>query len=356
MLSPNSSSPSPSSSTCPSPSSSDSSSKGGRSRPGLDVRGSPRLLRRRLRGGLLAAVEKGSDEEASCKETRSTLQYSLVKSWSLWCWNWNIRGKLCKYHFYWCLGSSCCQDISSFLFWFFLLCITVQRGYSNSSLQEWISTICNTWLSLIHCFIWFHCHSFVQLSSTHPSTAAGGALPLRWKNSGIVLVCSFVSGAAWHLHNSSSCEQCSSPAIKNIESRQNIQPKLANNKTFDTCSQHRKMESLWYYWRNHQQTKHLSHDLWHLCCAGVDRWAYWTANQQGNIHANIPLKRLLCTQINTIYNNDFNLAIVFNCSLTVILFLDVFRVLFCAPFPGGVWKARERTDLKVRLNSGRMRL
>ena len=65
--SPNSSSPSSSSSSpAGSPNSSDSSSNGGRSRPGLDVIGSPRRLLEPRDG--LVAVEKGSDEVSSYNE------------------------------------------------------------------------------------------------------------------------------------------------------------------------------------------------------------------------------------------------------------------------------------------------
>lgn len=72
-----SSSPSSSSSGSPSVprSPSDSSSKGGRSRPGLDVKASPR---RELRTGLVAAA---CDSEESCKDRRERVKAGGTGPW-----------------------------------------------------------------------------------------------------------------------------------------------------------------------------------------------------------------------------------------------------------------------------------
>ena len=82
-LSPNNSSPSPSSSAPLSPSNSDSSSKGGRSRPGLDVTGSrlPRDLRDAGLAGL--ATEKGSDGSSYREDNTPRLTQDVVNLFSM---------------------------------------------------------------------------------------------------------------------------------------------------------------------------------------------------------------------------------------------------------------------------------
>lgn len=73
--SPNSSSPSSSSSPALSPINSESSSNGGRSLPGLDVRGSV-LRPRDPREGLVAA-EKGSEDVSSCIEKKKLCEQDI---------------------------------------------------------------------------------------------------------------------------------------------------------------------------------------------------------------------------------------------------------------------------------------